>query len=58
LVIGPSSGIKSSNERGDGPDKSDPIREILPISWDDPEHGEICEEIGQGIILIKTYWEK
>jgi hypothetical protein len=21
----------------------DPIREILPIDWDDPEHMEICE---------------
>jgi hypothetical protein len=31
----------------------DPIREILPIDWDDPEHMEICESIGQGIILIK-----
>jgi hypothetical protein len=31
----------------------DPIRETLTIYWDNSEHGEICEEIGQGIILIK-----
>jgi hypothetical protein len=31
----------------------DPIGETLTIYWDDPEHEKICEEIGQGIILIK-----
>jgi hypothetical protein len=31
----------------------DPIGETLTIYWDDPEREEICEEIGQGIILIK-----
>ena len=31
----------------------DPIGEPLTIYWDDPEREEICEEIGQGIILIK-----
>ena len=31
----------------------DPVGETLTIYWDDPEHEEMCEEIGQGIILIK-----
>jgi len=31
----------------------DPIGETLTIYWGDPEHEEICEEIGQGVILIK-----
>jgi hypothetical protein len=31
----------------------DPIGETLTIYWDDPEHEEVCEEVGQGIILIK-----
>jgi uncharacterized protein YuzE len=31
----------------------DPIGETLTIYWDDPEREEICEEVGQGIILIK-----
>jgi hypothetical protein len=31
----------------------DPVGETLTIYWDDPEHEEVCEEIGQGIILIK-----
>jgi len=31
----------------------DPVGEILTVYWDDPEHEEICEEVGQGLILIK-----
>ena len=31
----------------------DPIGETLTVYWDDPEHEEVCEEVGQGIILIK-----
>jgi uncharacterized protein YuzE len=31
----------------------DPSGETLTIYWDDPKREEICEEIGQGIILIK-----
>jgi hypothetical protein len=31
----------------------DPIGETLTIYWDDPEREEVCEEVGQGLILIK-----
>ena len=31
----------------------DPIGETLTVYWDDPEYEEVCEEVGQGIILIK-----
>jgi hypothetical protein len=31
----------------------DPVGETLTVYWDDPEHEEVCEEVGQGIILIK-----
>jgi hypothetical protein len=31
----------------------DPIGETLTVYWDDPEREEVCEEVGQGIILIK-----
>jgi len=36
----------------------DPIGETLTIYWDDPEHEERCEEIGQGITLIKDAQEE
>ncbi|MBI3245164.1 MAG: DUF2283 domain-containing protein [Deltaproteobacteria bacterium] len=31
----------------------DPVGETLTVYWDDPERGEVCEEIGNGLILIK-----
>ena len=31
----------------------DPVGETLTVYWDDPEREEVCEEIGQGLILIK-----
>lgn len=31
----------------------DPVGETLTVYWDDPEHEEVCEEIGHGLILIK-----
>ena len=31
----------------------DAIGETLTVYWDDPEREEVCEEVGQGIILIK-----
>ncbi len=31
----------------------DPIGETLTVYWDDPDREEVCEEVGQGIILIK-----
>jgi hypothetical protein len=31
----------------------DPIGETLTVYWDDPDHEEVCEEVGNGIILIK-----
>jgi hypothetical protein len=31
----------------------DPVGETLTVYWDDPEHEEVCEEVGQGLILIK-----
>ena len=31
----------------------DPIGETLTVYWEDPEREEICEEVGQGIVLIK-----
>ena len=31
----------------------DPVGETLTVYWDNPEREEICEEVGQGIILIK-----
>jgi hypothetical protein len=31
----------------------DPVGETLTVYWDDPEHEEVCEEIGNGLILIK-----
>jgi hypothetical protein len=31
----------------------DPLGQTLTVYWDDPEREEVCEEIGQGIILIK-----
>jgi len=31
----------------------DSVGETLTVYWDNPEHEEICEEIGNGIILIK-----
>jgi len=31
----------------------DPVGETLTVYWDDPEREEICEEVGQGLILIK-----
>jgi hypothetical protein len=31
----------------------DPRGQTLTVYWDDPEREEVCEEIGQGIILIK-----
>ena len=31
----------------------DPVGETLTIYWDNPEREEICEEVGNGIILIK-----
>jgi hypothetical protein len=32
----------------------DPIGETLTVYWDDPEREEACEEVGQGLILIKN----
>jgi hypothetical protein len=32
----------------------DPVGETLTVYWEDPEQEEICEEVGQGIILIKN----
>ena len=31
----------------------DPVGETLTMYWDDPEREEVCEEIGNGLILIK-----
>jgi hypothetical protein len=31
----------------------DPIGETLTVYWDNPEHEEVYEEVGQGVILIK-----
>jgi hypothetical protein len=31
----------------------DPVGETLTVYWDDPEREEVCEEVGQGLILIK-----
>jgi hypothetical protein len=31
----------------------DPVGETLTVYWDDPEHEDVCEEIGDGLILIK-----
>jgi hypothetical protein len=31
----------------------DLMGETLTVYWDDPEHEEVCEEVGQGLILIK-----
>lgn len=31
----------------------DPVGETLTVYWDDPEHEEVCEEVGHGLILIK-----
>ena len=31
----------------------DPVGETLTVYWDNPEREEICEEVGQVIILIK-----
>ena len=31
----------------------DPIGETLTVYWDNPEREEVCEEVGDGIILIK-----
>jgi hypothetical protein len=31
----------------------DPVGETLTVYWGNPEREEICEEVGQGIILIK-----
>ena len=31
----------------------DPAGETLTVYWDDPEREDMCEEIGQGVILIK-----
>ena len=31
----------------------DPVGETLTVYWDDPEREEVCEEIGNGLILIK-----
>ena len=31
----------------------DPVGETLTVYWDDPEREEVCEEIGDGLILIK-----
>jgi Protein of unknown function (DUF2283) len=31
----------------------DPVGETLTVYWGDPEQEEVCEEVGQGIILIK-----
>jgi hypothetical protein len=36
----------------------DPIGETLTVYWDDPEHEEVCEEVGQEIILIKDAQEE
>ncbi len=30
-----------------------PAGETLTVYWDDPEHEEVCEEVGRGLILIK-----
>ena len=32
----------------------DPDGETLTVYWDDPEHEEVCEEVGHGLILIKN----
>ena len=31
----------------------DPVGETLTVYWDDPEREDVCEEIGNGLILIK-----
>lgn len=31
----------------------DPAGETLTVYWDDPEREEVCEEVGDGLILIK-----
>ena len=31
----------------------DPVGETLTVYWDNPEHEEVCEEVGHGLILIK-----
>ncbi len=31
----------------------DPVGETLTVYLDDPEHEEVCEEVGHGLILIK-----
>jgi len=31
----------------------DPIGETLTVYWKDPSPDQICEEIGEGVILIK-----
>jgi hypothetical protein len=31
----------------------DPAGETLTVYWDDPEREEVCEEVGQGLVLIK-----
>jgi hypothetical protein len=31
----------------------DPVGETLTVYWADPEREEVCEEIGDGLILIK-----
>jgi hypothetical protein len=31
----------------------DSVGETLTVYWDNPEREEICEEVGNGIILIK-----
>ena len=32
----------------------DPVRETLTVYWDEPRADQICEETGEGIVLIKN----
>jgi hypothetical protein len=38
---------------GTSPGSVHPIGETLSVYWDDAEHEEVCEEVGQGVMLIK-----
>jgi hypothetical protein len=31
----------------------DPVGETLTVYWDDPGYEDVCEEVGNGLILIK-----
>lgn len=31
----------------------DPVGETITVYFDDPENAEVCEETGEGVILIK-----